>query len=635
MKHFGHNNLLLETVPVVTNILGDTFPELHQKLFTSLDIIKYEEEYLQSLRDSLSKGIKEIVSQHPKLIDLDLYEYPGFVSAFHEFKKYQKSNKKIISGDMTFQLYSTFGLDLDLIEKLAEIENMTVDLDSFGEKMEQMKGKALGNLDNETIVRLTGKIKPTENECKYEYRYDSASDMFLTSSIQSRIVAIFDENGNQIESSAKASSSVIKVVAEKSPFYFESGGQESDTGSMKINECTLPVESVNSQRDILFHTVNCVGTNLLKVGDVVELKVDDYRRTSLIRNHSATHLLNSVIRHLKKLPIYQKSSLVTCSQLKIELAMIGPKLYEDDLREIEEAVRNFIKNQPLERQVEIVNSQELQSRSNVVMVPGEIYPNDNIKVISFGDISNELCCGTHVTNTREIKEFTFSSVKSTGRASYLFTGLTADSAKAALITGNDYVERLINLHNTLKLENFADALNSVRKVSAELNEVELSHLKRLECFKLIDSIKDHIKNESRNALSELLDIEMKSVIEKHSNSKFIVHFLACSDLMKNVSLQKATRMISDEKAIIAVSLADEEVKARCCVPKELVSEHFDAEKWLRIFSESFKSKVEPPKGQNKLEVCFMKGRKIKPDKFDNMLQAAIESAEKYALENCK
>ena len=126
-----------ETVPVVANILGNVFPELHQKIFYSLDILKYEAEYFQSLKDSFSKGIKDIINQNPKLNGLDLYEYPGFLTAYQDFNKY----KNAISSEMAIKLHSTYGLDIDLIEKLAETENMTVDIDGFEDRMEQMKRK--------------------------------------------------------------------------------------------------------------------------------------------------------------------------------------------------------------------------------------------------------------------------------------------------------------------------------------------------------------------------------------------------------------------------------------------------------------------------------------------------------------
>jgi hypothetical protein len=99
-----------------------------------------------------------------------------------------------------------------------------------------------------------------------------------------------------------------------------------------------------------------------------------------------------------------------------------------------------------------------------------------------------------------------------------------------------------------------------------------------------------------------------------------------------VTLHKATRFVGD-RPIILMSCADDEVKARCCVPKDMISESFNAEKWLRNIGKVFKSTVEPPKGQNPLEVCIMKGRKVKPEAFNGLLEEAIASAKEYASSN--
>lgn len=602
-----------------------------------MEILKYEEEYFQFLKDSLSKGIKDVINQNPKLNDLDLYEYPGFITAYQDFNKYKKSNKEAISGEMAFKLHSTYGLDIDLIEKLAETENMTVDIDGYEEKMEQMKNKLLESVDGEKAMLLNDLVPPTKNDLKYDYVYDNSKHLFLSNPVQTKILAIFDANGSQINSSLDSKTSSIRIVTESSPFYYESGGQESDSGFLIKNGQKYPINSVTSQKEVVFHRIHHNPSNILKVGDIVELKIDDTKRTGCIRNHSATHIVNAVIRKVMKLPIYQKSSLVTTNQLKIELAMIGPKLSEADVRNIEKEVQKVIKHENHDRKVEIVNSQQLQAQldKNILMVPGEIYPNENIRIISFGNLSSELCCGSHVHATSQLEDFTFSNVKSTGRTSYLFTGLTANSARNAILKGIEIKNEIKSLKENANIDNFNEILSNIRRISTELMSMEISYLKKLECQRLIEATKDFIKNECKSVVGELLDIEMKSVTEKQKDSKFIIHLLTCSELMKNVSLQKATRLIDNQKPVIIASYVDDEIKARCCVPQSMLNEKFDAEKWLKSFADNFKSKVEPPKGQNKMEVCFMKGRKVKPDSFDGILKMAIQSAEKFALKNCQ
>jgi alanyl-tRNA synthetase len=322
---------------------------------------------------------------------------------------------------------------------------------------------------------------------------------------------------------------------------------------------------------------------------------------------------------------------VTGDHLKIELACFGPKISHQEIQSFENLIRIHIKDQPLERKIRVINSQDLQEEPDVVMVPGEVYPDDGIRLVTFGDFSKELCCGTHVFNTKELMDFTFLSMRTTGRNSYLFTATTGYDAIKALSLGDKYARELKNLSETVTAKNFKDVLSKVRDISIRLNnsDVPVAFLKKLECQAITADIKEKVKYESRGILSELLDMEMKSVLQEDAQNLFIVHFLSCSDLMKAVSLQKATRYVKDRPVLI-VSLTNNLVKARCCVPEHLTNDKFNAEKWLQEFANTFESEVSPPKGQDPLEVCNMKEKRINPEKFNKSLQDASLAANQFA-----
>jgi alanyl-tRNA synthetase len=381
----------------------------------------------------------------------------------------------------------------------------------------------------------------------------------------------------------------------------------------------------------VLHQVEVMPGEALQVGDKVQLHVDQQKRSAVTRNHSATHLLNSALRTVTNSSIYQKSSLVTGDQLKIELACFGPKLSQRHVEELEDLLRSYIVERPLERKIRVMNSQELLNESDVVMVPGEVYPDDGIRLVTFGDVSKELCCGTHVFNTRELLEFTFLSVRSTGRNSYLFAATTGPSATAAISYGESLVDELKKINQKITAKNFKEILGKVREVSIKLNNsnVPVSFLKKLECQKITAEIKEKVKLESREIVTELLDVEMKQVAEENLKSPYVIHFLACSDLMKSVSLQKATRYIKD-RPVLVISLTDNSVKARCCVPQSFVTESFTAESWLREFSKTFKAQVAPPKGQDPKETCNMKEKRVESEEFDSLLNQAIEIATEFA-----
>ena len=257
---------------------------------------------------------------------------------------------------------------------------------------------------------------------------------------------------------------------------------------------------------------------------------------------------------------------------------------------------------------------------------GEIYPESGIRLVNYGDFSKELCCGTHAFNTKELMDFSFINVKSPGRSNYVFTAVTGEDAIEAQKSGEEFLNYLKNIKENFEAKEFSEILPEIRNTSKKYNKI--SHLKKLECEKIISEIKEEIKNKGRDVLRYLLANEMKDVEEKNQQNSHVVHFLNCSDLM-SVSLEKATKFIKD-KPVIVLSLNEGELKARCVVPKKDVKENFDAQKWLSVVGKHVKSEVENPRGQDPLNVCFMKGRRIKPEDSVKVIEEAVKKANKFA-----
>lgn len=560
-----------------------------------------------------------------------MYDYPGFVQGFQEFCRYKNLNSKVMSGDIMYQLYSTFGFDMELMERLAEIEGMSIDKAGFKSRMMEMKkSQSLKLVNDDLATELKDlAITSTNDYKKYEYSYDG--EKYHVEPVKSKVISIIGHNG-AISNTKTTSDSSVKIVVDQSPFYCEAGGQESDEGYITKTGCKLKLIALSNRKNCLFHEIETDHNVPIYVGDEISLHVDASKRTALIRNHSATHLLNAAIRNVTKSPIYQKSSIVTCEQLRIELAMFGPKIHQPEVDNLETLIRSIIKDSPLKMNVKMINSQDLHGESNVIMVPGEVYPDDGIRLVTFGDFSKELCCGTHALNTNDLMEFTFINVRSTGKNSYMFSATTGPSAVKALNIGDQLSQELKEINGQVTAQNFNEILAKTREISIKMNSVKepVAYLKRLVCQQLMAEVKEKVKTESRSILNELLDIEMMDVVENSASYSHIIHFLSCSDLMKSVSLQKATRYIQDRPVLI-LSLTDEMIKARCCVPKNFVTDNFNAEKWLQSVSEVLKAQQSPPKGQNPAEVCNMKGKKITRESFDDLLNQAIIAADDFAL----
>lgn len=534
-----------------------------------------------------------------------------------------------------FRLYSTFGFDYDLLEKLAAIENMELNKADYEQKL--LENKMLFNekhLTDDQISILDNIItQTTDNELKYDYTFNVTNNTYKIDPTKSKILSLIDGE-ETILTTKGLQCQKVKVVLNQSPFYYESGGQEADTGFITKNKVKFQLESLTNRKNCLIHEITLNKDETLNVGDEVQLHVDSYKRTANIRNHTAAHLLNSAIRTLTMSPIYQKSSLVTSDAVKIELAVFGQKLNFEEIQVLEEHIRYYIKVKPLIKTTKLLNSQELQLEENVIMVPGETYPDDGIRLVTFGDVSKELCCGTHAHNTKELQNFTFLNVKSTGKNSYLFTASTGEQSEQAMSLGEEILFELKLIEQNVNSQNFNEILESVRKIAVRLSDgaTSIAYLKKQLCKKMIEDIKEKVKNESRSILSEMIDIEMKSVLEKSTNESHIVHYLSCSDLMKSVSLQKATRYVEDRPVLI-LSVTDDMIKARCCIPKKFITKDFNAEKWLMQVNSVFKGQLSPPKGQNPEEVCNMKPRKIQTLIVDEQISEAIIIAKKYISDN--
>lgn len=623
--------MLLETIPVVSEILGETFNELNDKLSTVIEVVKHEQEVFQLLRSKMSKDVEYLIKQNPKLAELDMFDYPDFVVGYKNFLDYKKScDSNIMSGEFVYYIYSSCGFDLELIERLAEIEGMTIDKAAFDEKMLQDKKAYLNDKQLNLISNLDNLLhNSTDNDFKYNFSFDDVHQLYRVAPLTSKIISILDQTGS-VSSTSSASGSSVKLVLEQSPFYYESGGQESDAGFISKNGKEFKLISLSNQKNFVIHEVELCEEETLVIGDEVDLHVDPHKRSALTRNHSATHLVNSAMRKVLNSPVYQKSSLVTSDHLKIELSCLGPKLGHREFEKFENLIRRHISEEPLKRQICVLNSQDLQNESNVVMLPGEVYPEDGIRLVTFGDFSKELCCGTHVFNTNELVEFTFLSTRSTGRSSYLFTATTGAAAVEALSRGQQLVDELNKIDDRISIDNCEEVESKVIEISTKLKNSAstIALLKKLECQELSAEIERKVKRVRADILTKLLDDEMRAVLEKNAEAPFIIHLLSCSEMMTSRALQHATDFVKDRPVLI-VSITGNSVVARCCVPQQIATDNFNATLWLQEFAKVYKTKVFSPKGENPKEVANTKEKGFDAKKYNEFLQRAENAVNEF------
>jgi len=227
-------------------------------------------------------------------------------------------------------------------------------------------------------------------------------------------------------------------------------------------------------------------------------------------------------------------------------------------------------------------------------------------------------------------DFTFLSMRSTGRNSYLFTGTTGQAAIEALAVGNQLLSELKAIKENISIENIDDTEFEAKKVSMKLHsELPIAFLKKVDCLQIMVEIKLRVKQVRADILNELLEKEMKKVHEINAKSPYIVHFLSCANLMKPDSLHKATQHVTD-KPIMIISLTQDKVQARCCVPTHLASEKFNAKSWIQQVAQIYRAKVTSTKAENPKETCNLKEKMVHPKQFESARQEALLAANEYA-----
>jgi alanyl-tRNA synthetase len=297
-----------------------------------------------------------------------------------------KLTSSVIPGETVFRLYDTYGFPLDLTADVARERGLTVDQAGFDAAMEAQKGRGRAaskfGVDLREGVKLTGKTD-----------FSGYEGLAATGTITA---LIFD--GVLVDSMRAGQEG--QVVLDRTPFYAEGGGQVGDSGSLVRAGARFAVNDTRKMGASFAH-VGRLESGELRVGDEVQAQVDGDRRRSIALNHSATHLLHAALRQVLGKHVQQKGSLVAPDRLRFDFSHTQPAS-QDELRRIDELVNVAIRrNAPAETRVMALDE---AVAAGAMSLFGEKYESD-VRVLSFGDFSMELCGGTHVERTGDIGLF--------------------------------------------------------------------------------------------------------------------------------------------------------------------------------------------------------------------------------------
>ena len=388
--------LLWKLVPSLVDEMGKAFPEVDRAKSLVAETLKLEE---TRFKETLGRGLRLLEEETSKLGD-----------------------GEALDGEIAFRLYDTFGFPLDLTEDVLRGQGRPVDIAGFDTAMERQRAEARKS--------WTGSGSAADENVWFDIRERAGATEFLgytTESAEGAIVALIVDNS---EADSAVEGAEIELVANQTPYYGESGGQQGDTGIIRADAFEIEItDTLKKLGDLHIH-LGKVTRGGVSVGDMAVFNVDHARRASLRAHHSATHLLHEAMRRRLGDHVTQKGSMVAPERLRFDVS--HPKAIEaDELRDIEREVNARIRlNSPVDTRL-MTPDEAIENGAMALF--GEKY-GDEVRVVTMGGgadrFSVELCGGTHVHRTGDIGFFHIvaeSAVASGVRRIEALAGATADA----------------------------------------------------------------------------------------------------------------------------------------------------------------------------------------------------------------
>jgi len=349
----------------VIDEMSEAYPDLvERRSFITSRIQREEERFLETL----SKGLK--------LLEDEI----GNLSARGE---------TTLPGETLFQLYDTYGFPVDLTADIVSSREMSIDRTGFERRMDAQRARARaawkGSGDT-SVAEVYGRIV-SEVSCEFTGYAGLASE--------STVMAVL-RSGKPVAQAGQGDA--VELVFAETPFYGESGGQVGDRGTITFPAGQVEIHDTQKPLDGLIVHHGIVATGSLDQGEVAQLSVDAENRRATVRNHSATHLLHAALRQVLGSQAMQKGSLVACDRLRFDFTHDHP-VTQEEIDRIEDIANGWIEDN-LPGRTRLLSYDEAVKQGAVALFE-EKY-GDEVRVVSFGDCSTELCGGTHAKATGDI-----------------------------------------------------------------------------------------------------------------------------------------------------------------------------------------------------------------------------------------
>ena len=421
-----------QLVPAVVEKMGKVYPELAQNQKFIIEVMRGEE---QRFFTTLEKGL-------------------GFLqTALADVKK---RGAQILSGEIAFALYDTYGFPLDLTELIATENGLTVDEANFTKAMDVQKQKARASWKGSGETKL--------DEVYLQLANLGLKVKFLgyeTLHSKAKIVGMIKE-GALVQ--AATTGDEVEVLTDQTPFYAESGGQVGDQGKLEASGVLAQITDTQTPKEgLVCHHVK-IKQGALKVGQEVQLVVNVTDRTKTMNNHTATHLLHAALRKILGEHVKQAGSLVAPDRLRFDFSHFAA-LTAAELTAVEDLVNEKIR-QNIDVQKNCQSYAEAIAAGAMALF-GEKY-GDQVRVLKIADFSTELCGGTHVNHTGDIGCFKIIEETSVAAGVRRIEALTGGAVIEYL---RDFEQQWSDIAKELKVGR-AEALARVQKMATQLKKLE-------------------------------------------------------------------------------------------------------------------------------------------------------------------
>ena len=381
----------------------DGYPELEEKKDFIFNVLNNEE---NQFNKTIDQGLRI-------LADLE--------------EKMEKAGTKVLTGEEACKLYDTYGFPLDLTKEILEEKGRQVDEEGFQKAMEIQRKQAREAREVSNYMGADATV------------YDEIDPSVTTEFVGYEHLA-FESEITVLTTEKEIVSSLMEgqrgtVFVKKTPFYATMGGQEGDTGLISTANGVFQVEETIKLRGGKYGHVGHMVSGMLSVQDVVRLEVNVQGRRDTEKNHSATHLLQKALKVVLGAHVEQKGSLVTPDRLRFDFAHFQA-MTPEEMEKVEKLVNQEIQ-EALPVRTDIMDIEEAK-KTGAMALFGEKY-DEEVRVVSMGEFSKELCGGTHVSNTSQILLFKLVSE----------SGIAAGVRRIEALTGNGVMEYYKNLESLL------------------------------------------------------------------------------------------------------------------------------------------------------------------------------------------